>query len=265
MADNPIGIGRTAEIFDWQAGRVLKLYRDWCRPEWVEQEARLTRAVHAVGLPVPAVLAVIEKDGRRGIVFEQISGPSMLADFSAKPWHLIRAARLLAELHAAMHAHEIPNLPSVRESLTYRIENTTLAQATKSAALTALAQLPDGQAICHGDFHPDNVLLSPRGPVIIDWMTVNGGHPLADVARTSLILRIGNPPPGLGRRLFELVRNLFHTQYLKRYMRLRQVTRDEIEAWHLPVAVARTLEDIPNERQALAALIETLMARVQPD
>jgi len=263
MADNPLGIGRTAEIFDWQAGQVLKLYREWCRPEWVEQEARLTRAVHAVGLPVPAVLDVIEKDGRRGIVFERITGPSLLADFSAHPWHLIRAAHLLADLHAAVHAHVISDLPSVRDSLTYRVEHTTLAEATKSAVLTALAQLPDGQAVCHGDFHPDNVLLSPRGPVIIDWMTVNGGHPLADVARTSLILRIGNPPPGLGRRLFELVRNLFHAQYLKRYMQLRHVTRDKIDAWLLPVTVTRTLEDIPNERQALAALIESLMARVQ--
>jgi len=107
------------------------------------------------------------------------------------------------------------------------------------------------------------VLLSPRGPVITDWMTAAGGDRLTDVARTSLILQIGNPPPGLSRRLFEVVRDVFHTQYLKRYRQLRHVTRDEIETWMLPVAVARTLEDIPNERQALAALIESLMTRVQ--
>lgn len=263
MTDNPIGIGRTAEIFDWQEGQVLKLYREWCRPEWVEQEARMTRAVYAAGLPVPVVLDVIEKDGRRGIVFEQITGPSMLADFSARPWHLIRSAHLLAELHAAMHAREIPDLPPLRGNLAYRIEHTALAEATKSTALGTLAQLPDGQAICHGDFHPDNVLLSPRGLVIIDWMTVNGGHPLADVARTSLILRIASPPPGPARNLFALVRDLYHTQYLKRYQQLRHVTRDEIEVWLLPVAVARTLEDIPNERQPLAKLIDSLMTRVQ--
>lgn len=39
-----IAQGRTAEIFDWQDGQILKLYRDRCRPEWVEQEAQLTRA-----------------------------------------------------------------------------------------------------------------------------------------------------------------------------------------------------------------------------
>src|SRR5512140_633291 len=162
MADNPIGIGRTAEIFDWRSGQVLKLYRDGCRPEWVEQEARLTRAVFAAGLPVPAVLDVIEKDGRRGIVFERITGPSLLADFSTRPWHLIRAARLLADLHAALHAHEIPDLPFVRDSLRYRIEHTTLAEVTRSAALATLAQLPDGLAVCHGDFHPDIETLMAR-------------------------------------------------------------------------------------------------------
>lgn len=49
------------------------------------------------------------------------------------------------------------------------------------------------------DFHPDNVLLAARGPVIIDWPDATRGQPLADVARTSLLLRLGGLPPGWPR------------------------------------------------------------------
>ena len=265
MNEKPVALGRTAEIFDWQNGQILKLYHEWCPPDWVEREARLTRAVRAAGVPAPAVIDLVERDGRRGIIFERITGRSLLADFSAKPWHLIQSARLLAELHAAMHAREIPDLPSLNDSLVYRVTHAPASEEVKSAALNVLAQLPAGSTVCHFDFHPDNVILSPRGPVIIDWMTVTGGHPLGDAARTSLILRVGAPPSSLARGILIIARDVFHNQYLKRYQQLRHVTRDEIEAWLLPVAVARTLEDIPNERQTLPKLIGDLMARVQPN
>ena len=262
MAEDPIGRGRTAEIFQWGDGQILKLYLAWCPSEWADQEARMTRAVYEAGVPVPAVIDVIEHDGRRGIIFERVTGLSMLDDFRTKPWHLVHSARLLAELHAAMHARQIPDLPSLRQSLTYRINDTALADKLKSAALQALAQLPDGNAVCHGDFHPDNVILSPRGPIIIDWMTVNHGHPLADVARTVVILSVGEPPPGVpNRRLLMQGRDLFRALYLRRYEQLRRVTRTAIDAWLLPVAAARTREDIPNERQPLTALIESLARR----
>ena len=262
MTEDPIGRGRTAEIFQRGDGQILKLYLAWCPPEWVDREARMTRAAYEAGVPVPAMIDVIEQDGRRGIIFERVTGLSMLDDFRTKPWHLVHSAHLLAELHAAVHTRQIPDLPSLRQSLAYRIEGAALAEKLKSAALQALAQLPDGNAVCHGDFHPDNVILSPRGPIIIDWMTVNHGHPLADVARTVVILSVGEPPPGVpNRSLLMLGRDLFRELYMRRYEQLRHVTRTEIDDWLLPVAVARTREDIPNERRPLAALIESLASR----
>jgi hypothetical protein len=42
----PIAEGRTAEIYLWDENHVLKLYRDWCPPDWVEYEARIAGFVH---------------------------------------------------------------------------------------------------------------------------------------------------------------------------------------------------------------------------
>ncbi len=35
----PIALGRTAEVYAWQDNQVLKLYFDWCPPDWIEYEA----------------------------------------------------------------------------------------------------------------------------------------------------------------------------------------------------------------------------------
>lgn len=33
----------------WNKGHVLKLYRDWCPPNWVEDEAQVARAIYEAG------------------------------------------------------------------------------------------------------------------------------------------------------------------------------------------------------------------------
>jgi len=257
--------GRTAEIYAWGNGRVLKLFFDWCPESWARQEARVTRAVHAAGLPVPAVEDMIEVDGRTGIVFERVAGRSMVQELLARPWQLYRIASTLAELHAAMHKCEVPGLPSFSAALERSVRGLDgLPDATKETVLRLLARLPEGNAVCHGDFHPDNVLLTERGPVILDWMTATEGNPLGDVARTSLILQMGWPPPGQrGWWLLRQASLLADRIYLRRYFALRPGSREQLTRWLIPVATARLEEEIPGEREKLLAIIETGVAKLQ--
>lgn len=98
-----IGRGRTAEVFGWKDNLILKLFFDSTPDAWAEQEARITRFAYEAGLPVAKVEGVVEIDGRNGILFQRIDGASMLTESKSKPWKLFRSARVLAELHAAMH------------------------------------------------------------------------------------------------------------------------------------------------------------------
>jgi thiamine kinase-like enzyme len=51
-----------------------------------------------------------------------------------------------------------------------------------------LQSFPRGKALCHGDFNPTNVIITPKGDWrVIDWSHVRLGDPLADVARTYLL------------------------------------------------------------------------------
>jgi Ser/Thr protein kinase RdoA (MazF antagonist) len=256
--------GRTAEIFAWDEGRVLKLYRAEFPREWADWEAKTTRAISEAGVPAPQIFEVLDVEGRRGIIMERVTGPSLIADLIANLFNVVKHARLLAELHAQMHERTIPDLPSQHESLRQRIQEAKVSPAIQTAALQRLDRLPEGTALCHGDFHPGNVVLTTHGLRILDWPTAARGHPLGDVARTSLILRLLEPLPEMSIPwVLRLVRDLFNATYLRHYMKLRSVSREAIEVWLLPVAVARTLENLPYERENLPRFIGALMNGVE--
>ena len=252
--------GRTAEVFLWGDRQILKLFLEGFPARTVEYEARVTGAAHYAGLPVPVVEGVVEIDGRTGIVFERIDGATIEGPQLAIPWTRARCARMCAELHVAVHSCQLPEAISQRERLEEVIRKAPgLPADTREAVLKALQQLPDGNALCHNDFHPGNVMMSSRGPIIIDWMTATRGNPLADVARTSLLLRIGTRA-GVGaleRRISNLVGSRLYSAYLRDYLELATVSRRQISAWLPVMAAARLAEPIPEERQRLLALIET--------
>ena len=68
-----IAEGRTAEIYTWDKDHILKLYRDWCPPSWVDDETRIAHAIHKAGVPSPAAGEIIRVAGRRGLIYRNRS------------------------------------------------------------------------------------------------------------------------------------------------------------------------------------------------
>jgi aminoglycoside phosphotransferase (APT) family kinase protein len=265
-----LGRGRTAEVFAWGEGRALKLYYEGWSPDAAEREFRVTRAVRESGALAPEVDGVTRVNGRSGVIYERIDGPSLINHTVSRPWEIIRSAHLMAELHAHMHACHPSGLPAGRERLQNKIQAARpLPEALKGAALDTLAQLPDGDALCHGDFHPDNIALPARGPVILDWVEASCGHPLADVARTALLMQHAALPVHMpGRSLIEAGRALWYRLYLRRYCQLRSISPEEVKVWLLPVFAARLSEGIAEEEERLLGLIKQVslgLARPWPN
>lgn len=110
--------------------------------------------------------------GKRGIVYERVAGPTLTQVIAAKPWRIARAAGQLAALHAEMHRCEAPGLPKQKEVLERRIRETSLlTEETKERIVERLNRLPEEVRLCHGDLHPENMMMTAQGPVVIDWMT----------------------------------------------------------------------------------------------
>lgn len=252
-----IAQGRTAEVYAWGDRQVLKLYYPWCPPNWIENEARVAQAIVAAGIPTPAAGEILEIEGRRGLVYERVTGVSMLAELNAQPWRIFAAARTLARLQAQIHQLQLADLPAYKAGLAGNIQHAEhLPADLREKTLAILETLPEGETVCHADFHPGNVLLTANGPVIIDWMTAARGNPWADVARTSLILQIG--AKAAGKQVSPLLLaaiSLYHRTYLKRYRELSPDSENLLPRWLPVIAAARLDENIEPERQALLKLI----------
>ena len=192
-----IAIGRTAEVYALGEDRVIKLFYDWCQPQWVQHEIDIVNLISTLPISTPKILNSVEIQGRKGIIYQRMDGPSLLKLTTTKPWRVIHFARLFAELHSEIHKNKVNELLSQRTALINIIKNLDcLSPEHKASVLELLDELPDDNTLCHMDFHPDQVLITDNSPVVIDWMTAKQGHPLSDVARTCVLLKFGQIPYG---------------------------------------------------------------------
>lgn len=239
----PLARGRTADVFARDNRWVLKLFQPWVDRSTIEQEAEVTRLVRASGLPVPAVGEIVEVEGRVGVIYERVDGPTMAKAVQSDVSLPELYAKRLAQLHAQMHAVQIDGeLPALGAKLEWRIQQAQkLTDDVKRNALAALATMPGSAQLCHGDFHPENVLMTDHGEVLIDWMDASRGNALADVARTSIILLGEAQREDYRPELRQVIGN-FHAVYLDEYFRLRPQRREEYADW-LPIVAASRLSE----------------------
>lgn len=256
-----IAEGREAEIYAWEDGAVLRLMRSPEARQAVEWQAKAMTAAREAGVNVPAVYGVTTVQGRPGTIMERVDGPDMLTLVGTKPWTIYAVGSVSGEVHARMHEVRAPeDIPNLKEALRRRIASSELVpEQIARRAVEALLELPDGDRLCHGDFHPGNIIQTEREPVLIDWSNVTRGDPMADYARTVLMLRLGDPPPGapaLIRVLALVGRRALLSFYGRAYRRVRPVDEALAERWLLPVAANRLAEGIEPERAKLLAMLE---------
>lgn len=260
-----VGVGRSAEILLEGEGKVLKLFYAWVEPEWVNFEFAAAQLAFQNGVLTPQPFELVEEDGRYGIVYERARGQTMLTVLSGQPWRLPGLIRRLCELQVGVFCISGNGLPPVKRSLEVTIQRVIKSGDLPSEAgieiIKRLQELPSGDSLCHMDFHPDNILSTERGWMIVDWMNARSGSPLADVARSALIFRITGAPPGARTRwLFEWVSRLVHRVYLREIKKRIEFSIEDLKLWLLPVAAARLAEGIPGEKEKIMRLIQSLLA-----
>lgn len=186
-AGHLVASGRDGDIYEYAPGLVLRRARGG---RVIEHEARIMDYAAEHGYPVPRVEEV--RAGGTEIIMERLDGPMMMDAMTKRPHTLLRNSRLLADLHDRLH--EIPAPDWLR-----RVEAT-------------------GDRLLHLDLHPMNVMLTSRGPVVIDWTNAAAGQPLTDVAVSYVILKCArNPAPPVIRQVTNLFRNRLVSAFVDRY------------------------------------------------
>ena len=165
-----LAVGNVAEVFEWGA-RVVKLYKSTAAKSAAFREAAMHAAVEAMGLPVPKVWGVQEIGDRWGVVFDGVKQPSFAKQILSNPGEAPRYLdECMVQLHMRIHAHRAVQFADLRVRLADNIAGTKLLDARrKRDLLDGIADMPDNDRLCHGDFHPMNILGEASAPVIIDW------------------------------------------------------------------------------------------------
>ena len=242
--------GSRSTVYAWGRGAVAKVPDRSTPDDWIHFEALYTAAVREAGAPAPRLLGIEQVGGRAASIYERIHGPSMWEYLVDRPDRAVHYGRLLADLQVSLFALVPPvSLPSQRDRLTCKIRRAADAvDPSLDAALALLPELIGSPRLCHGDLHPGNVILAPEGPVIIDWFDASRGDPVADVARTSLLLapdQNGCPPhlPGADSATLAAVADV----YLDRVTFSLGLSAAELCHWQAIEAVARIAEGVSPE------------------
>ncbi len=248
-----IGQGNTAAIYQYEQGRILKLFREGLPTTIIFREYENTKAIQSKLTSIPKAYEMVSYEGRYGIVYEQIIGRDLIKVMFAKLYRLHFYSKMLASIHAKMHSTEVDVAYSVKDKLsndvTYAEE---LSDSEKAIITKYIATLPEGTSLCHFDYHPGNVMLQQDSPVVSDWMTACTGNPCADVARTLLMLKYGEMEhvSSFMNKIVHMFMKKIKKTYYAEYKKITGITDQEIEQWMLPVVAARLSEWLTNHERA---------------
>ena len=263
MRPTKIAEGREAEIFRWGEDEVLRLYRDPNACERADREMLALAAVRSALPCVPTPHGRMAWNGRPGIRMQRLEGHGILAEIQRRPWRVWALAALFGRVHADVNRVRAPaQLPELKTDLRRRIESEkSIPRELRVAALAELDRLPDGDALCHGDFQPDNLLLCSTGPAVIDWPNATRGDPCGDFARTALMMKLGALPPGaplLIRWGQHVGRGFFARAYVSGYAETTRYDDEAVRRWKFVRAVERLADEIPEERESVLRAADRL-------
>ena len=254
MARSPgevVARGTRSAVREYGRGAVIKIPDAATSEQWIHFEVAYAEAARVNGAPVPRLLGVEQIDGRAASVWERVQGTSLWQQTVDSPRRSAQFGAMLADVHEQLFGLTVPViLPSQRDRLATKIR---IAAATLdpeyAEALDLLQQVSSGATrLCHGDLHPRNVIIGPRGPMLVDWFDASCGDPVADVARSTLVLLAhgADPPPHLpGADPVTLDR--LTAAYLARIAEYRDVPYAMLQRWQAVNAVARMAEGVPRD------------------
>lgn len=241
-----VGVGATAKIY--RDGDVaIKLYQNSSLFE-VEQEAKLQTLAFETGLLVPEILGV-KQMGESQIALEMkyIAGIP-LASEEMEQAEIVQQIGMLVKLQCEIHAKDASEFPNQNDRLRMQIkQNSLIDDEMKNQLFAMLEQLDAGATqLCHGDFHPLNVLFDGKEHWVIDWVCATSGNPLADVCRSYILLQQFAP------QLAAL--------YLRLFCKETDISSEKILVWLPLIIAARLAEDVDADgREMLLGMLGEIM------
>ena len=171
--------------------RLIKSFDDSYSKAGILNEALNQARVEETELNIPKVLGVTVVDGRWSLIWEYIDGETLEALMLKHPEKEDEYLNFFVDLQIRMSAERVPLLGHLRDKMHMKISASAYPATVRYDLHMRLDGLPRHNKLCHGDFQPSNVVITPDGtPYIIDWSHATQGNGSADAARTYLIFKL---------------------------------------------------------------------------
>lgn len=237
-----IGTGNTATVYQWGENKVLKLFHKGFPMEAIEREFKNASLIREMDFAKPKAYEIIFHGQQTGIVYDKVDGESLL-DWVIKTENIYDCAVYMANLHKKIIKNKVGDVPNYKDFLKDNIEKVQDSKEMKKA-LSILDNLPEGDRLCHGDFHPGNIFIYKGKTWVIDFMNICHGPLLYDIARTIFLIQYTPIPEGVKdkERLLQFKKRLADL-----YLAEMSVERKMIEDYLSVLFIAR-MGECPNER-----------------
>ena len=202
-------------------------------------EALNQARVEETGLNIPKIEEVTKIDGKWAIISDYIEGKTLQELMDENPDKLDEYLNLFVDIQKDILSKKCPLLKRLKDKMQDKISQTDLDATTRYELHTRLASMKKHSKVCHGDFNPSNVIITPEGvPYILDWSHAKQGNGAADAARTYLLFCLKGD-----KELAE--------KYLKLFCEKTDTARQYVNAWMPIVAASQSVKGNPEEREFL--------------
>jgi thiamine kinase-like enzyme len=184
-----------------------------------------------VSFPAPKIYEILLVNGRYGLRMDRVKGEMML-EALRDPARCKNTLDTLVDLQSRLQKYDkLGWLPDLKQRFhDDLVLNDRLAADLKKNLLRILGGLPDGQALCHCDFHAGNVFFDGTKYTVIDLLQVCRGNPAADAA--------------CSYTAYSFIHRELADHYLNRYCDKTGISRKSVRQW-LPVYAGTLLGQAP--------------------
>ena len=181
----PFAKGGTGECFRLNEDTILKLYYEGFPTRRILREKDGARAALVAGVPTAISYDMVQVGNRQGVVYELVQGKTLSEVIALTPERAMELGGVLAGIARTLHNAEVKKtgLPSPTEPIRMELPKVDYAsEETVRRISDFMDALDEEHHYVHGDFHPNNVIMTAAGPMLIDMGGFSTGCPVFDLA-----------------------------------------------------------------------------------
>ena len=212
----------------------------------VLNEALNQARIEETGIKMPKIHEVAMIDGKWAIVSDFIEGRTLAELISEDSDNIDAYLERFVDIQLMVQSKTCPLLNKLKDKMNRKISEANIDATTRYELHTRLEGMPKHNKVCHGDFNPTNIIISPDGEAyILDWAHATQGNASADAARTYLLFCLDGETDNAKK-------------YLDLFCKKSDTAKQSVQKWMPIVAASQSVKGNEKEREFLLSWVNVV-------